>query len=69
VFDICFSPDGSRVIAAAGDKSIRAWDTTTGMELRPLLQESGVKSVAVSPDGSTLAAGGIDGSLTIWRGN
>ncbi len=69
VFDLCFSPDGSRVIAAAGDKSIRAWDTTTGAELRPLLQESGVKSVAISPDGSTLAAGGVDGSLTIWRGN
>lgn len=72
-----FGP-GGRWLAAAGCEvvseldlceryAVRLWDGETGEELPPLQtrQEIGVE-LAVSPDGSLLAAGAGDGSVQLW---
>jgi WD40 repeat protein len=49
-----FSPDGSRIVTAANDRTVRVWDARTGRELLSLTGFSeGVRCVAFSPDGKT----------------
>ena len=56
VMAVAVSPDGKRVASAAW-LTIKLWDVATGKEL-DTLKGFKVKSVAFSPDGKTLAAGG-----------
>ena len=65
---ISFSPDGRTIASAAGDGTIlRLWDLATGAERGPRpTHEGGVVSVAVSPDGKSLASTGSDVTLRIW---
>jgi WD40 repeat protein len=62
------SRDGQRLATAQGTQ-VALWDLSS---LKPILFLRGpaaaVASVAFSPDGSRLAAGALDGSVTIWDG-
>lgn len=64
---ISFSRDG-KTIATAGDK-VRLWDVASGRELQAVEAsgQHGVLSVALSPDGKTLAIGEMSrGSIRLW---
>ncbi len=67
VLGIDFSPDGS-ILAAAGykDNTILLWDVEKREPIGELFLEAKVRSLAFSPDGSTLASGSDDGTIRLW---
>jgi hypothetical protein len=63
-----FTPDG-RTLATAhqNERLLRLWDVTTGRERHRLAgHPDAIASMALSPDGNTLASGGYDGTLILW---
>jgi WD40 repeat protein len=73
VRSLTFSADGTRLVSASRDRTVRIWDATplageTGQELLTLTGHSGpVCSVAFSPDGQWLASAGRDGTVLVWN--
>lgn len=81
ISSIVFSPDGRRLVSSSNDGTVKQWDTTTwkltstraGEKWDSLLSKNlpalrSVKSLAISPDGSWIAAGGVDGTR-VWKTN
>ena len=70
VFDVSFSPDGKLVFAGScldGSGQVRAYETETGEVLWNYYEyASGIFALAASPDGTTLAAAGFDGSVRLF---
>ncbi len=61
-----FTPDGTRL--ATGDaRAVRIWDTATGEELTSITVGRGVRAVAISADGASVAAASTDGQVRLWR--
>ena len=57
VMRVAFSPDGQKVVSASDDKTIRLWDSITGVEVQTLKGYTGRISVVVFlPDGQQLAS-------------
>ena len=63
---LTFTSRGTRLISGSEDGSIRIWDLKDRRELLLLRTGSAVRSVAMSPDGRTLAAGLDDGTVHFW---
>ena len=55
--DIAFSPDGSLIVGGGTSRNARVWRTSDGAEQFILYHAGQVGSIAVSPDGSTVATG------------
>ena len=80
VYSVAFSPDGKTLASGSEDNTIRLWRVDTGETERILTGHAGefegvdngpssvegVKSVAFSPDGKTLASGGGDNVIHLW---
>ncbi|HLW67985.1 MAG TPA: M56 family metallopeptidase [Gemmataceae bacterium] len=67
VYTLAITPDGKKLITSGHDKSIRIWDLESGQALKNLASAAGVRSLCLSPDGKTLAAGSLDDNfLTFW---
>lgn len=67
VESIAFSTDGSFLVSASMDGTLRVCETGAGRVHRTLKgHRDQVRTVAFSPDGRTLASGSVDGTILIW---
>jgi WD40 repeat protein len=67
VWSVAFSSDGTRIVSASSDRSVRIWDASTGAELKRLNGHTDfVCSVAFSSDGTRIVSGSKDKSVRVW---
>jgi WD40 repeat protein len=67
VASAAFSPDGSRIVTASGDKTARIWDAASAKEIAVLRgHDIAVYSAAFSPDGSRIVTASEDKTARIW---
>ena len=67
VRDFAFSPDGTRMVTGANDKTVKVWDIASGQELITLSGHTGpVYKVTFSKDGTRILAASEDGTCRIW---
>ena len=70
VYSAAFSPDGSRVVTASGDKTAKVWDANSGAQLLTLKGHTeGLASAAFSPDGSRVVTTSGDKTAKVWDSN
>ena len=59
-------PDGSRIVTAAADSTVRFWDPETEKELAAIPVDAGVTNLTFTPDGTRLVIELDDGSARIF---
>ena len=61
------SLDGRVVVSGSVDRSLKVWDSVTGLVLRKLLgHEGAVRGCAVSRDGRYIISASADNSVGVW---
>lgn len=66
IWDLCFRPDGSQLIVAAGNR-VLVYDTSDGTLIQPLKgHKDTVYCVNYARDGKRFASGSADKSVIIW---
>jgi eukaryotic-like serine/threonine-protein kinase len=67
VVSAAYSPEGTRIVTASGDRTARIWDARTGAELAVLSGHGDrVLSAAYSPDGARIVTASLDKTARVW---
>ena len=62
-----FSPDGTNIVSASGDQTVRVWSVATGECVQTLEGHSGyVSSAQFSPDGTNIVSASGDKTVRVW---
>ncbi len=67
VGDVAFSADGSTLIAASRNGTLRFYNTTDYQTLFDFTAPGRVSALALSPDGGLLATGDFNGEVHLWK--
>ena len=67
VESVAFSADGSTLIAASRDGTMRFYPTTDYVSLFQFPSPGGLSALSVSPDGGFLATGNQSGDVNLWK--
>ena len=67
VISAAFSSDGTRILTASWDNTVRIWDAVTGKPIgEPMKHKQQVVSAAFSPDGTRVVTASIDDAAQLW---
>lgn len=67
VWDVVVTPDGRRAISASNDRTAGLWDLQSGQRICVYSgPDSEVCSIALSPDGTHVAGGCLNGEVFVW---
>ena len=67
VHGCAFSPDGTKVVSASSDDTLKLWEAETGAEIRTFQgHKSSVDACAFSPDGKKIISASYDTTLKLW---
>jgi len=62
-----FSPDGTRIVTASDDKTVRQWDAGAGQEIVSFqIDADSVTSAEFSPDGTRIVTSSSDNTARVW---
>ena len=65
-----YSPDGTKIVSASYDETIKIWDANTGSCLQTLTGHTdAVCSASYSPDGRKIVSASKDKTIKIWDAN
>ena len=68
ILKLAWAPDGSTLVSASADKTIKVFKVPELAEIKTIAQQSDwVNGLEFAPDSRTFAAGRYDGSLTIFN--
>ena len=78
VNSVVFSSDGENLVTGLDDNTVKIWQVSDGSMIKSFEghkeettkkdeSEPEITSVAISPEGSFLAAGSTDGSVSLWQ--
>jgi WD40 repeat protein len=62
---LAYSRDGSRLISAGADKTLRIWDVAAKNALTTIQSQSPIRAAAYSPNGQFIAYGAEDGTVAL----
>jgi len=67
ILSVAYSPDGRYAVSGGGDRMVKLWDATRGLEIRTFAGHGdNVNAVAFSPDGRHILSGSDDGTMKLW---
>jgi WD40 repeat protein len=66
VHSLAFSPDGNTI--ASGDyRTVKLWQKPASTKVREIAVGAVITSIAVSPNGQTIATAGADNAIKLWN--